>query len=345
MAASRPFPVSMREGVIWGYRHLLRREPTSEAEVAIHMGHTAETLREAFTVSPEYRALSGLGAVNAALLPVLDRFRPFSTERPSPGMWRNFLGAQTRCSFLPPACLAWSGQVFGPPGTGGLSGVHDEAEWLGTLRAILEASDRLTVVELGAGWAPWLVSAALAVRRFGIRNITLLGVEGSLEHVGFMQQHFLDNGIDPSDHRLLHGVVGLEDGIAYFPKLADPSNTYGAAADYLGAGQTSEMEEVSSYSLETLLVDLPTVDLLHCDIQGMEAQVFRAGRDIVNQRVSRVIVGTHGRTVEAELHAQFSREGWVLEADAACMFTQVGQTLLLELDGTQVWRNPALASG
>ena len=340
MAASPPFSVNMREGVIWAYRHLLRREPGSESDVAFHLGHTAETLRDAFVSSPEYRALTGAGPVTAGLLTVLDRFRPFSTERPSPGMWRNFLGVQTRCSFLPPDCAAWAGRVFGPPGMGGISGVHDEAEWLGTLIAVLQAAERLTVVELGAGWAPWLVNTAVAARRFGIRGLTLVGVKGSLGHV---RQHFLDNGIEPDQHRLIHGVVGLQDGRAYFPRLDVPAHRYGDEADFSGGQQTAEMDEVSSFSLESLLIGLPPVDLLHCDIQGMEAEVFRAGRAIMNERVRRAVIGTHGRAVEAELHRDFSNAGWVMEADAACMFTQVGTAMVLLLDGTQVWRNPRLA--
>ena len=33
----------------------------------------------------------------------------------------------------------------------------DTLEWVGALRAALEASGTFTMIELGAGWAPWCV--------------------------------------------------------------------------------------------------------------------------------------------------------------------------------------------
>ncbi len=53
------------------------------------------------------------------------------------------------------------------------------------LSSVLEAKDRLVAFELGAGWGPRLVTAAVAARRRGIRDIQLVGVEGSAEHVAF----------------------------------------------------------------------------------------------------------------------------------------------------------------
>ncbi len=76
---------------------------------------------------------------------------------------------------------------------------------------------------------------------------------------------------------------------------------YGSEADYQPSGAAVEMEQVPSISLQTLLADLPVVDILHCDIQGMEAEVFRAGQAVVDARVRRVVIGTHSRKVEAEL--------------------------------------------
>ncbi len=339
------FPVNLREGIIWAYRHLLGREPNSEADIAAHMVHTAQSLRSAFISTAEYRVLNGQTPNAAALAAVVDRFQPFATEPPVSGSWRDFLGAQTRCSFLPDICLPWAGTVLSAPGRG-ISGVHDETEWLGTLQSVLEAHGRFVVVELGAGWAPWLVSGAKAAKRVGLHDLLLIGVEGSVGHIAFMRQHMLDNGIDPARHRVVHGVVGTNDGLARFPRLAQPKDNYGAEADYSCVSDGAEMEEVPSISLPTLLADVPRVDILHCDIQGMEGEVFRAAQTTLDERVARVVVGTHSRSLEGELQAQFSARGWLLEADAACQYIQVpGGELVLSLDGTQVWRNPRLAAG
>ncbi len=310
----------------------------------MHLVHrTPQSLRSAFIGTAEYGGLAGRPPAAAALAAVVDRFRPFSAEPPDAGGWRNFLGVQTRCSFLPAVCEPWAGTVLAAPGEG-VSGVHDEAEWLGTLRAVLEARGRFVLVELGAGWAPWMVSGGAAARRAGIGDMLLIGVEGSAGHVAFMRQHLQDNGFDPALHRLVHGVIGTTDGVAYFPRLAQPKDDYGSEADYGRVGNAVEMEEVPTISLPTLLADVARVDILHCDIQGMEGQVFRAAQAVVDEKVARVVVGTHSRAVEGELQAQFSARGWVLEADMACAYQQVpGGALVLSHDGTQVWYNARLA--
>ena len=342
------FPVDMREGVIWAYRLLLGREPNDEAALAIHLnqGYSIVGLRTAFINTPEYAAThpqASRAVLSAADAAVTAAFHPSSTTQPPPGYWIDFLGVRTQCAFLPDdhlAALSTPGAFQGPPGAPN-GPLHDVEEWAGTLRSVLEARERLTVVELGAGWGPWLVGAAKAAERADIRDTTLVGVEGSLGHVEFMRRHFADNGIDSTTHRLIHGVVGIADGVAHFPKLAQPNNNYGSEADYQPTGATLEMEEVPSISLQSLLADLPLVDILHCDIQGMEAEVFRAGQAVVDARVRRVVIGTHSRKVEAELLELFAGLHWVLEAESVCKLTQSATgEMCLVIDGTQVWRNP-----
>jgi FkbM family methyltransferase len=344
------FAVNMREGVIWAYRLLLGREPDDEAAVAHHLrqGFSVTELREAFCGTAEYlgahRPQKRVADEDAA---VIAAFQPFSTDAAPPGYWIDFLGVRTRCDFLPDECLvalSVPGALQGPPGSAGL--LHEVEEWAGTLRSVLEARGRLTVVELGAGWAPWLVGAAKAAARIGLHDVVLVGVEGSLGHVEFMRRHFADNGLDPAAHRLMHGVVGAVDGVAHFPKLNQPKNDYGAAVECQNDGASVELEEVPCISLQTLLADLPVVDLLHCDIQGMEGEVFRAGQAVVDARVRRVVIGTHSRKVEAELLEIFSGLHWVLEAETVCRLVQSeAGAMRLAVDGTQVWRNPRFQAG
>ncbi len=220
--------------------------------------------------------------------------------------------------------------------------MHDNLEWVGTLRAALDATDRFTIVELGAGWAPWLVAGHKLAQLRGINETHLVGVEGSGEHIEFMRQNFLDNGLVPGAHQLIHGVVGIEDGVAYFPDLVQPGEDYGAAADYSGSRGHSGMVAVKCYSLETILRDLPPqVDIVHCDIQGSEADVMEASLDLLDKRVRRVVIGTHSRLVEGRLLEMFSARGWRLEHEMVCIYRQEPATGVLALlqDGAQVWRN------
>jgi hypothetical protein len=176
-------------------------------------------------------------------------------------------------------------------------------EWAGALRAVLDATTGLVAAELGAGWGPWLVSLCRAAQLKGIQNIRLLAVEGSTEHYGYLLSHFADNGLDPREHTLLHGVVGTRDGVAEFPVLADPSSDWGSRAIYAAsnnlpgrgllrhglrtirtavrslvrrsAGNPPPTERVQCFALPTLLRPFPAVDVITSISRGMSTTSFR----------------------------------------------------------------------
>jgi FkbM family methyltransferase len=347
VGAYRPEPepeLDWAEGIRWTYRLALRRE-ASDADVLEHSGGVKRLadLRRVFR-SREFEIVSPDAQVLADL-DVLRQFAPFAEEPVGAHAFRNFVGAETRLNFLHPS-LSWkAGQVEGVTRPSA-PGLHGLAEWIGSLRSVLEAQDRLTVMELGAGWAPWLVSCALAARKRGITDIRLIGVEGSAEHHRYMREHFMDNGLDPDAFDLHHAVVGAEDGVAYFPKLIDPVADYGASAafeakEHGAAAQRGELEAVDCLSLEGLLERSGRVDLMHMDIQGHEQAVLEASMDSVDALVHRAIIGTHSRSIDAALLDMFSSRGWYLEYEkpARLMQTASGSLHFVD-DGEQVWLNP-----
>ena len=306
-----------------------------------------------------------------ALTPLTDEevIRSFPRYRGpgTPAFYTDFLGTKTRASF-----------ISALPQEGG--GVEDyplpmnfhatAAEWAGALRAVLAATAEFVVLELGAGWGPWLVALASAAGRRGVERIHLVGVEAARDHCAYMATHFRDNGLDANQHTLLHGVVGVADGFAEFPVLTDPAGVWGAAAvqpDHTkpllfrmarqgyralrasarallkGPAGPPATERLPSYSLPTLLRPFETVDLIHVDIQGDEYRVLAAARDVLARKVRRIVVGTHGRDIEQRLLEEMTGRGWALEGEEACQFRQHGTTLSLFRDGCQVWRNPTLA--
>jgi FkbM family methyltransferase len=333
-------------GVRWAYRFYFGQE-ASEEQIIYQMGraHTFEDIRRIFLFSREFELQNGYGLTDLRDLEVLRKFAPFCTSPAPAGFFNDFLGTKTRLAYLPRVYDYKSGTFEGGPNSHN-RGMHGTAEWIGTLRSILEAGRSVVAVELGAGWAPWLVSVATAARRRGIAYIRLIGVEGSAEHAKFARQHFEDNGLDPRRQCLLHAVVGSEDGIARFPKLTYPSDHYGANATFEGQAVTdmpgySGWEDVRCVSLQTLLDDVPRVDILHSDIQGAEADVLTSSIDFINQRVHRMVVGTHSRKIEATLLELLASNGWILEYELPCAINQQeGGTIELATDGEQVWRNP-----
>jgi FkbM family methyltransferase len=340
------FPVDLREGVRWAFRLILGREPKEE-DVEFGASHllTIGDIRRGFALSREFE-LRGGNARSMIAAEVLNNFAPSSDRAAPEDSFRDFLGSVTRVSFLPPEYVRKAGHADNHPAE---SGIHGIPEWVGTLRSVLEARERVVAVELGAGWAPWLVSVAAAAKRIGIENVYLVGVEGSRDHFEYMTQHFIDNGLKPEDHELLHAVVGEVDGIARFPKLASANEDYGASAAFSAADEASarfrgELEEIRCVGLSSLVDRLGQVDLIHIDIQGHEQAVLSSAVETLNRNVRRIVVGTHSRAIEAALLDLFTTNGWINEYEQPCQLRQADDlSMHLFVDGEQVWRNGRFA--
>ena len=158
-----------------------------------------------------------------------------------------------------------------------------------------------------------------------------------------MRQHFLDNGLDPDAHTILHGASATEDGYAEFPDLNDDSADYGAtlslADPLLQRVVSGTATRVKAYSIATLLQPYRRVDLVHIDIQGSEGEVVAASRGVLKAKVRRLVIGTHGRAIEQRLLEDLSADGWVCETDEPCRYASRPGAVYLTLDGCQVWRN------
>lgn len=327
------------------YRLLLNREPENEATIDAHLmaegGATAESLRDRLLFSDEFYILHqimlGLRPRGEALK--VDPMFLASEPMARAGSFTDRFGVHTRVSFLPDDYHQYAGKIGSADGTVDMP-MHEKAELAALLRSVTAATGQFAAAELGAGWGPWVVLGGHLARERGL-PVTLMAVEGSSDHAAFIHTHMADNGFDPADHHVLHAIAGSLDGVAHFPRLQNPSKEWGAAASYAPDG-TEAMEEVASFSLPTLLGRMPTLDFLHCDVQGAEADLAESGIAALNDRVRRVCIGTHGRAIEERLHLLFAGHNWTLEADQPCCINQQGRQVVLAADGVQVWRNSAL---
>ena len=262
---------------------------------------------------------------------------PCYTGPGTPGFITDFLGVKTRTAYNAHVDQA-GGVVEGYPIPGGYHATG--LEWAGTLRAARDAGETVVAVELGAGWAPWLVTIAKAAAMKGARRFHLIAVEGSRHHFEYIATHFRDNGLDPAEHTLLHGIAAPADGEAEFPVLANPTADWGTAAVLTDAEKgTTPTETLRAYSIGTLLTPYPHADLVHIDIQGHEVDVVTAARDVLKEKVRRLVIGTHGRAIEEQLLNELAANGWVLEAEEPCLYKQTEWGMQLLIDGCQVWRN------
>lgn len=342
-----------RDDVLTAYDMFLERQPENEFAISWHMRFpNRRALAEHMLGSEEYRLRTAANdQIYAGYTPeelaVFTRF-PLYAGHGSPGFVTNFLGVRVRTSFSTPL-RPFDGHVEGYPVP--VSGVQGEtAEFIGTLRSVLDAQDRYALLECGAGYGPWMAMAAAAAKLRGISDLRLYGIEGDSGHFRFMSEHLDDNGIDPGHRTLIHGAVGATAGVAQWAVVDDAAEVYGgrpmdSTTDYHGAPQ-SRLVEVQVHSINDLLQREPVWDLVHVDIQGGEGSLCRAGIAAMNQRVRRVVIGTHSRALDGEVMSVFHTAEWVLENEkpTIMVWRQDAPTLeaMARVDGIQVWRNPRL---
>jgi FkbM family methyltransferase len=235
-------------------------------------------------------------------MPEIMKKIPAWAETAEPDSYRDFLGVRTRVAYLPDAYRNFAGKVEGEPSTERAGICHDPLEWAGVLAAVSEAKDRFVCIELGAGWGPFVVGAAKAAQRRGIEEILLVAVEPVAERIEFLRQHFVDNGLDPNAHHIVQAVIARDHGTARFEKLEDARDGDGRAIYYGLPNWLSvpdyALENVQCVPLRTLMSNLAVVDVIHFDIQGAEWEIISRAIDLLNEKVRRLVIGTHRREIE-----------------------------------------------
>jgi FkbM family methyltransferase len=279
--------------------------------------------------------------------PIFSSFEKWAGE--SDGVYiRDFLGVKTD----PVVNVAWkahpSGKNLAPHYPVANEHYYD---WLVVLSSVLEAKDQFTMLELGAGWAPWLVRAAYALKQSNPDiPFLLVGVEGDETHYQWMVEHFKANTISPEEHLLVDALVSDKDGIAYFPKLNDPAKDYGASItnkyDKVQA-QRGELIEAKTISLDTLLAKIPhNIDLIHMDIQGEEEKVLNSSIELISKRVKKMLIGTHrSSTLHENVRQLMWQHNWLpkYNFDRNSKWATEWGTIQFN-DGFQCWINPSLTN-
>jgi FkbM family methyltransferase len=342
-----------REDVIEGYRRVLGREPESVEIVertAAHFSNKWDFLNS-LVISDEFRTKQGLVAAGSYAgirdedIALLRHYQRRSEGRL--GYLTDFVGSITDVRFLGRIAGVGGGVEDLPlPGS-----FHAEAiEWVGVLRAVDEARDSFSVSEIGAGWGPWIVSAAVAARNKGIGRFHMSAVEADAGHVEMMRKHVGDNGFAQSDAFLLHAAIGSERGSAFFPNL-EQGEDWGAAAvfgnldappevDY--RGQRVQYTKVPVVTFEDALASSEYFDLVHVDVQGLERELVPSNLGLLTRKVRWLVIGTHSRSIEGDLIEVLGSGGWELRYEKPCRIQPTRGSLSPAntlTDGTQVWKN------
>jgi hypothetical protein len=253
-------------------------------------------------------------------------------------------------------------------------GWFEAVDWIVSAR---EATGTYVAVSLGASYGIQLVGAWKALKAFNDMPARLVAVEAVPENCGWIRRHMTDNGINPDDHTIIQAVIGPDNEPALFPIGAPGSgrnnciatnsalgrqvyahllreqgyservlenlllyNSTGITRD-LGEGYGGEVKLVSSVTLIDVLSPFDRVDLLEIDIQQSEINVIPPWMDILNRKVRRAHIGTHGRDVHQALRLLFFNAGWKIvfdyPPDSRCV-TELGA--FDTTDGILTVRNP-----
>ncbi len=304
--------------------------------------------------------------------PIFQAFTRLKGEVPA-GYDHDFLGSMTRTWFWegPPRDTAIEVDTPYPP--------FDEEyfQWIDLLESVVAARDSYTMIELGAGFGRWAVRAAMAVRQYCSLPFRLIAVEADPVHFDWLRMHFEDNGLDPSQHCLLHAAVGSASGDAtlvigspdysqtpqgrmpqwYGQWLIEGSpwriparekqRTKGVKEASYGGCQVHRHPDgrksisVPQVDLKSILTDSRRVDLIDLDVQAQELNTLSPAIGELNAKVKRLHIGTHAAEIEAGLRILLGRNGWQCVADYPRLGTRETPWGPIDFeDGVQSWVNP-----
>jgi FkbM family methyltransferase len=255
-------------------------------------------------------------------------------------------------------------------------GWFEVADWLISAH---EARQQYVAVSLGASFGYQLVGAWKALQAVNPLPARLVAVEPVPQNCAWIRRHMATNGINPDDHWIIQAALGHDNEPVLFPvgapgtglqnshvvNATESRQSYAEALRRqgqcervlesillynstgimreLGHGYSAELKLVSAVTLRDVLAPLDRIDLLEVDIQQSEIEVIPPCMEIVNRKVRRIHVGTHGREAHDLLRALFSRAKWEIVFDYAPNSRHVTGRGSMDLgDGILTARNPAV---
>jgi FkbM family methyltransferase len=300
--------------------------------------------------------------------PIFSCFKPFRVEIPT-GYGLDLLGTKIRREFVAGLTTYAAGPKVTP------DPLFDEEyfEWIDLLESVVAAKGSYTMIELGAGYGRWVLRAAFAVKQHHHQMpCRLIAVEAEPVVFQWMHLHFNDNGIDPSQHSLIHGAVCEVPGDVLFyiggprggPFDRSLNNWYGqflakphdVSGEYVEDGEYSGFKvnlhksgwrsiRIPGVTLASILKDLERVDLIDMDIEGQELPAVRLNIEELNAKAKRLHIGTHGKEIEDELRQLLFSHGWKCQFDYTERSSSETPWGVISFEnGAQSWVNPRLSS-
>jgi hypothetical protein len=278
-------------------------------------------------------------------LPLFENFKPFSGYVPK-GYLVDFLGCLTDARFramwdIDPSKEGGVEVSTERPTVAWGEGFFEAIDWFEMAR---EARGTCTMITLGACYGAQAVGAYRALQHLNPMPAKLVAVEPDPENFVWLQKHFRDNGIDPDQHWLLHAALSNSNRPVLFPVGSPGSGAQNCVAtnnrparmefaraimespdlnqrvhNLIVDGDTgievnlvpgwnfpARIQILSAVTLADVLRPFDLVDYLESDIQQSEHLVFPPAMDVIQGKVRRVHIGTHGKKVHEALLQDFA---------------------------------------
>ena len=270
------------------------------------------------------------------------------------GAWVNYAGLITDASLFPNGDNL-SGKWINLPPIPDDSCYGTSTEHFAVLSAIDRAINKqqksFNMIELGAGWGPW-VSLAAVVGKNKFDTIELVAVEADDLKFSTLKNHFERNGITSQPNIksiFLQGAAWHTDTQLKFPRIS--LHDYGAAAsestsEYRGNNELAWID-VKGYSLDSISSNLEgVIDIAHWDVQGAEYEIASSSVELIQNRFRSIQIGTHSRLIEGLLFKLFHDIKWDILYHQPCIMKYSRSAPSLEAmnqrDGEIYAVNPSL---
>lgn len=291
----------------------------------------------------------------------IETMRRFANPAPEadPNCITDFFGMRISAE-CEPGHAGRLGEVLTSPPFPGDTIFADGIEYAALACALRGVGRRFAMLELGAGYGPWITIGALCAQRAGCEEIILGAVEADPYRFGVMRRHLAHNGLVAASAPKNGRDGELCWDLRQQPVWPNASTVLWPGGDLEDSGrQASELEARNDYrglpikgervetvALADLLRSHTRIDFVHMDVQGSESELVPSALEALSETTRVLFVGTHSRRCEGiVLEAMFSA-GWHLEREEPCVFrgwldapTLEGKTVR---DGGLVWRNPRL---
>ncbi len=248
-------------------------------------------------------------------------------------------------------------------------------EWLDLAECVLYEQEPLVFVELGAGFGRWAVRflRMAAYARKAVEHLYL--VEAERNHANWARQHLIYSGVPVSSFSVIEAAVSHKRGWDLFVDQMPKGSVHSAANEWYGqsllsatgmsrkhvektsnwrwsqpraqqVGKNWGTSRVRTLRLGDLARGTTRISLMDLDIQNSEAKVIRSGIRTLNNRVSRLHIGTHSEEVERQILDILGEHGWTLVRNLPgrrkAIVEEFGEIDFQ--DGVQTWHNPRLSS-